>query len=192
MRVFHCLVVIAVICGFTGLAKADPVDFHMNILDPPPSSYPTFPIFSTPFAISFTACVAGELPDGNTGEGCFAGHNETGQDWNNLQLTFADNTALASQLADCSPAPSDNIFSTANCSLVGSTYVLSFSDGVVSNGDYFFITEDGVDPESFGTGTGTVLTPEPASILLLSTGFVLFGLLVNMKRWHAVRSLLLS
>lgn len=193
MRILRCLVVAAFVCGCTGLAGAAPIDFHMHVLDPAPPTFSVLPITSTPFTFSFTPCSANELPDGMTADGCFAGVNRTGQDWTNLQLTFTDNGVLAGQPPDCSPAPADNIFSSTDCSLVGSTYILAFSDGVLSNNAFFFITEDGVlPPEGFGTGTGTVLTPEPASVVLLSTGLVLFVLLFNKERrrvvWPSLRS----
>lgn len=187
MRVLRFLGVIAVICMFSGLANAASTDFHLRVLDPPPPSYPTFPIFTTPFAVTFTPCVTGELPDGNTAEGCFAGHNETGQDWNNLQITFMNNAALASQAPNCATGPSDDIFSNINCILTpdGSAYILSFADGNVSNGDFFFITEDGVDPAAFGTGTAVVMTPEPASVVFALSGVMLFGFLLYTERRSA-------
>ncbi len=189
MRVLRCLIVIGVVCGLTGLAGATPVDFHMHILDPPPS-FSVLPITSTPFPVSFTACGLNELPSG-TADGCFAGVNRTGDDWVGLQLTFANNTALAGQLPNCSPAPppADNIFASTDCTFDGSSYALIFTDGVIRNGDFFFITEDGViPPEDFGTGTATVtvLTPEPAPVLLLSTGLILFVFLFNPERRRAV------
>jgi hypothetical protein len=192
MRVLRFLALVAVTCIFTGLANA--ADFHMRVLDPPPPSYPTFPIFTTPFAVTFTPCVAGELPDGNTAEGCFAGHNESGQDWNNLQITFMNNAALASQTPNCATGPSDDIFSNINCILTpdNSAYILSFSNGDISNGDFFFITEDGVDPAAFGTGTAVVMmTPEPASVVLALSGAMLFGLLLYTERRSAGFSQLL-
>ena len=195
MRVLRFLVVVAIVCGYTGLAGAAPVDFHMSVLDPPP--FDTVPILSTPFPISFTECGLGELPDGMTASGCFAGVNRTGMDWNNLQITLADNNVLAGQTPNCDLTGTHNIFSDTNCSLVGSSYLLSFGDGVLSNNDFFFITEDGVDPpEGFGIGTGTVnstaMTPEPAPVLLASTGIILFGLLFYGERRRAVSSSLLS
>ena len=191
MRVLRCLIVIVVVCGFTGLAGAAPIDFHMHVLDPPPPSFTVQPILTTPFTFSFTECSPGELPNNMTASGCFAGVNSTGQDWTSLQITFADNSVLAGQAPNCDLTGSNNIFSGTDCSLDGSTYVLSFMDGVLHNNDFFFITEDGVDPpEGFGTGTGTVtdavMTPEPGSILLLSTGIVLFGLLFHMERRRTV------
>lgn len=195
MRVLRFLAIIAFVCGYTGLAAATPVDFHMSVLDPPP--FNVQPIFSTPFPISFIECSQGELPDGMTASGCFAGVNRTGVDWNNLQITFADNNVLAGQSPNCDLTGTHNIFSDTDCSLVGSTYLLSFGDGVLSNNEYFIITEDGVDPpEGFGIGTGTVnstaMTPEPAPVLLLSTGIILFGLWFYGGRRRMASSSLLS
>lgn len=187
MRVLRFLGLIAAICCFTGLAGATPVDFHMQVLDPPPS-FNVQPIFSTPFNFSFTTCSVGELPSG-TADGCFAGVNRTGQDWNNLQITFADNAVLAGQTPNCALTNPNNTFGSSDCSLVDSTYILTFSGGQgIANGAFFFITEDGVvPPEGFGVGTGAVLTPEPGSIVLLSTGALLFGWLLYGERLRALR-----
>jgi len=165
----------------------------MNVLDPPTisSSYPLFLISSTPFAVSFTPCLAGELPGGLSAEGCFAGRNVTGHDWNNLQLTFANNSVLNGQASSCGTTDIHNVYSSSDCSLTpdGSTYILSFGDGVISDDAYFFITEDGVVPGDFPEGTGAVLTPEPGSLLLSSTGAVLFGLMLfGLRRRSAVLS----
>lgn len=197
MRVLRFLLMMALVCGYTGLAGASPVDFHMHVLDPPPPSFTVLPIFSTPFTFSFTECSPGELPDGITASGCFAGVNRTGMDWDNLQITFADNDVLAGQTPTCDLTGTHNIFSGTDCSLVDSTYILSFMDGVLHNNDFFFITEDGVDPpEEFGIGTGTVnstaMTPEPAPVLLLSTGIILFGLWFYGGRRRLTSSSLLS
>lgn len=193
MKILHCLVLIALFCGCTVLAKADPVDFHMRVLDPPPDpdpSYPLYVITSTSFDVSFTACVAGELPGDNTADGCFAGRNLSGQDWDNLQLSFPAGGSLTGQTANCAAGPSDDVFSSTDCPAqpdADGTYDLGFADGVIPNGAYFFITEDGVVPATdFPSGTATVLTPEPRSIMLLSTGVLLFGWLFYGERLGAL------
>lgn len=193
MKAFYGLVLIALIFGYIGPAKADPVDFHIKVLDPLPPTAPSYPLFlisSTSFDVSFTPCIAGELPSGMTADGCFAGRNVSGLAWTGLDFSFPSGGVLAGQPASCAPAPSDNIFSATDCPAnpANGAYDLGFSDGIIRNGDYFFITEDGVvPPEDFPTGsvTATVLTPEPASMVLLSTGILLFGGLLYAERLRA-------
>ena len=173
------LALAALLCGCTALASASPADFKMSVLDPPApgTGFITYPVQSSPYIFSFTSCVAGELPNNMTADGCFAGVNRSGQDWTSLQFTFSNTPALNSQSVDCTPAPSNNIYGNANCSLVQRTvYVLNFNTGVLNDGELFFLTEDGVkDPSTFPPGTLSVTssyaaTPEPASLLLLATG----------------------
>lgn len=193
MKALRCLFALVVAFTFTSLASADPVDFHMHVLDPPPPSFPVQPIFSTPFTFTFTTCSTGELPGGGTADGCFAGVNRSGEDWTNLQITFDDNSVLAGQAPNCALTGTNNIFSDTDCSLDGSTYVLRFTDGVLANNDFFFITEDGViPPEGFGVGTGSVdlATPEPAPLLLFATGVILLGGTLKMGRRRSPGSLL--
>lgn len=194
MKVLRYLVVIALVCGCMGVAKADTVGFHIKVLDPAPPANPSYSIFlipSTSFDVVFSDCVQGELPGGMTADGCFAGRNISGLDWDNLQLSFPDGGVLAEQPASCAAAASDNIFSTTDCPVdpVNGVYGLGFSDGIIHSGDYFFITEDGVVPaSSFPTGSATVLmTPEPKSIVLLSTGVFLFGWLLYGERHRTLR-----
>ena len=178
MRLACRLLCLVFLCGCCALAGATPIDFNAHVLDPPnPTPFPTNPITTTPFSVTFTTCGTGELPGGMTADGCFAGVNRTGLDWTHLQIIFPNIGVLNSQSAMCSTTPSD-IFSTQNCGLdqSGQQYTLDFTGGSLNNGDLFFITEDGVSPASlFPTGTATVLssttvTPEPASLLLLGTG----------------------
>jgi hypothetical protein len=183
-----------------GPAKADPVDFHIKVLDPPPPDTPSYPLFlisSTSFDVSFTPCITGELPGGMTADGCFAGRNVSGLEWTGLDFSFPSGGVLTGQPASCAPAPSDNIFSATDCPVnpANGVYALGFSDGAIHNGDYFFITEDGVvPPEDFPTGsvTASVLTPEPQSIVLLSTGVLLFGCLLFTGRSRSLRASLLG
>ncbi|HUZ94331.1 MAG TPA: hypothetical protein VMU57_05400 [Edaphobacter sp.] len=205
MKALYCLVLIALIFGCIGPAKADPVDFHIKVLDPPPPAnslpYLLYPISGTSFNVYFTPCSpTGELPPGMTADGCFAGHNLSGLDWTGLDLSFPAGGVLTGQPASCAPASSGNIFTTTDCPVnpANGSYDLGFSDGTIFSGDrgYFFITEDGVvPPGNFPTGeatASTAMTPEPASIVLLSSGVLLFGCLLYGERSRALRASLFS
>lgn len=178
MKLFCRLTSVVLFFACTILAGASPLDFKANILDPPPPAAPTFPTFvitASPFDVVFTTCQAGELPNGLTADGCFAGVNRTGLNWTSLELVFPNNAVLNSQPVDCSLAPSDNIFFNPSCGFDAQDYTLTYTNGVLGNNDFFFITETGVPAELFPQGTATVLsstatTPEPAPLLLLATG----------------------
>lgn len=189
MKIIRYVALLAICVGFSGMAEGSTIDFKMNVLDPP--TYPGALIIHTlPFPISFTPCGAGELPGGLTASGCFAGVNDTSFSWSNLLFTFANNPALGSQPASCgNPGLIYSIFSSTSCTLTpdGSTYLLSFTNGVIIPGETFFVTEDGPAPEDFGTGLGTVV-PEPSSLLLLSTGVMMLGLLIQNGRRRSVRA----
>lgn len=172
--------------GLLGLMAAPAAHAFVNhTLDPtgPPSSGTTYYITSNNFNIYFTPCAQNELPNGLTAEGCFAGVNRSGEDWTSLQYVFNNNSALKGQPADCTLAPSDNIFQRPNCTFNASLqkYFLDYAGGVLANNATFFITEDGVDPAQFGVGQATVTSytsansPEPAPFVLLGTGLLLIG-----------------
>jgi hypothetical protein len=188
MKLFCLLILVAAFSGISRSAFADPVDFHLQVLDPP---IPNNPIFSTSFTFSFVPCVAGELPTGVTAEGCFEGTNDSGVAWTSLQLTFGATDGLApatGQTADCSPAPNNNFFSTASCPAepIDGNFVLNFTGGSIPSGagpgSTFLIAEDGVDPANFPVGSVVAnVTPEPSSYLLLLTGTLFLGFLCSPK-----------
>jgi hypothetical protein len=182
MRILRCLVLIALALGINSKAKADTLDFHMVVLDP----FATNPIFITPFSFTFVACSAGQLPTNvmNSYQGCYSGVNRTGQDWTGLQMVFANTSALGSQPAGCALDGSTDFFATASCTLApdSSTYILSFTTGIIPNNGSFVIAEDGVSPDAFPmitasvtTSGGTTVTPEPGSIWLMCTGVLMTG-----------------
>ena len=164
-------------------AHADDLDFKTHVLDPQSTPFPTNPITTTVFTVQFTACQPGELPGGMTANGCFAAVNRTGLNWTELQFLFPDTAALHSQSVSCDLAPSDNIFLNPLCDLnaINGLYTLDFAGGVLGDNSIFFVTEDGVPFGDFPVGTASVLattnssTPEPATIVLLSTGVLLLG-----------------
>lgn len=194
MKLAHCFLAIAMACGLTGAAKADTLDFHMVVLDPPPApGFTTVPIFTTPFTITFSACAPGQLPTNTLGtyEGCFSGVNRTGNDWTGLDLTFANNSALGGQPAGCAlDGGGADIYAeppAGSCDLQNeSQYVLIYTGGGIENNENFVIAEDGVDPGDFPEITATVVvaTPEPDSIWLLATGLLMMGLyFANRRGW---------
>lgn len=185
MRMLRYLLAIIFVCGIAGIAKGD--DFRMVVLDPPPDSFPTYPIFDSPFTITFAPCAIGQLPTGTLGtyDGCFSGVNRSGQDWTSLTLSFSNNTALADAApANCSPDGGGlDIFpepGPGNCDLhENQQYILIFSGGLLTNNENFVIAEQGVNPTEFPEVSASFTTasavPEPESVWLLSTGIALAG-----------------
>ena len=164
-------------------AKADPLDFNLNVLDP---NVPTDFINASPFGIGISSCVAGELPAGLTADGCFAGENNTTTPWNGLQIVVPYTEGVVGQAASCTLDSSVQIFQNASCALDPAlgAFVLTFSSGIIAPDSVFVIAEDGVPAGEFpdSIGTFSTVTPEPSSILLMGTGLICLGLLSLSKR----------
>lgn len=194
MRTLRCMLAIALVCGLTGMAKADPLDFQMVVLDP----FSTTPIFTTQFTVVFAACSQGQLPTNvsQSYDGCFSAVNRSGLDWIGLEMVFSNTEALGSQPAGCALDGSTDYFHATQCFLATdrSRYILDFSAGDIPNNGSFVIAEKGVDPLLFPPGTATVTTtanptPEPSSIWLLSTGVLVSGFFFTNRRRHTVGAL---
>jgi hypothetical protein len=178
----RCLLVIGLVCGLSGIAKAD--DFQMVVVDPPPS-FTFFDITSlgTPFTASWSACAPGELPSGTTGYvGCISFLNGTGVTLTNLELIIPDTGGIVGQTANCAIDP-NNIFSNLNCPAdpVNGNFILNFSGGSIAPSEFFVIAEIGADPSAFPDVTA-IVSPEPSSALLLSTGILSIGLFAAYRR----------
>jgi hypothetical protein len=196
MKMLHCVLAIALACGLTGMAKADPIDFQMGVLDPPAQLTFTQIDGTTPFTVSFGAC-----PSDISATGCFTGYNTSNVTFTSLDITFANTTSatdpsddidyLNGQTPTCNTSIPGSLFSSASCSLSAddTTYTLDFSGGTgIAPGAFFFITETGPTPAAFGDGIGEVATtPEPNSVLLLSTGMAMVGLVIVRRRGAGAR-----
>jgi hypothetical protein len=182
MKLLRCLFALILVCALSGMAKADPIDFHMVVVDPPGFNVTDLTTMSS--TVGFTACDAGQLPSGIVGSyvGCDTFENLTGSSLTSLELVFPDTGALVGQSANCTADPGPvNFFTSATCSIVNGFFVLDYSGGSIPQGfpdGVFTIAESGVDPSQFPDGTLTAnltATPEPGSLWLMSTGVLLLG-----------------
>jgi hypothetical protein len=194
MKFLRCLFALMLVCALSGMAKADPIDFHMVVVDPP-TGFDTTPINSLtpPTTIGFSDCVPGQIPGvADPYEGCASFENSTSSAITSLLLVFPDTSDLDSQTANCGldPNTSVNDFASVTCSLTNGNYILNFTDGSIGVGGLFTVAEDGVDPSDFPDGTLTAASaPEPSSIWLMSTGALLLGAFFYSKRRNGFGSM---
>ena len=216
MKNFRYLIAVVLCLGTTGLARAAAVDFNMNVLDPLSGGVvETTNSFPISFISCTSSSFAGDgLPVGLTSsEGCFLGVNATslakgdpddffggqyhpdsddstfGTTWTSLVLTFTNNGNLGAFSGCGTLNPGDAIFGSETCTVAGSVYTLGFSGGSIAPGESFLIVENGVAPASFPAGTAVANpTPEPNSLVLLSSGTLMFGMLLYAERRHLLRN----
>ena len=182
MKMLHCSIAIALACGLTGMAKAD--DFQMVVIDP---EYSVNIIDTTDFTFSLAPCVApGQVPVGSDYQGCFTGQNETVAALTSLLIEIP--ALVDDQTASCALNGGGlDYFSDVSCSTGANGYTLDFTGGDIPIGSVFTIAEAGADPADFpDQNTGIANTPEPTSLLLLSTGVLSLGLFSVFRRRRAV------
>lgn len=189
MHKLRCLLAVALLGAVGTAAKAAPVDFQVVVIDPPPSNL-IHPITSDSFTFSFSPCVSpGQVPNGTSYVGCFTGENATGHALTSLSL-FIPTITNGVDTCGFSGLGLD-IFPSVVCTVTSSGYELDFTGGNIptSNGhapddaefnrdSVFTIAESGIDPSDFPQVTANFNpTPEPSSLMLLSTGMLGGGLL---------------
>jgi len=187
------LFILALFCGFAGHAHAVGVDFHVQVLDPT-NFCTTNPEFcaitdaTAPFAVSFNATTCGiEGISVAPPAGCLIVFNDTFQTFTSLDLTFG---GLGGLTFDCPTSDPKSIFASSTCTSNGGIDDLFFSGGDgLPGGQIMVIVENGVDPGLFeGTGMVGTATPEPESLLLLSTGMAMMtaAVFLNKRRLLAI------
>ena len=202
MKCLRSLLAVTLLCLVSSAAEAAAVNFQVVVIDPPPSNL-IHPITSDFFTFMFSPCVSpGQVPSGTAYLGCFTGENATGQTLTSLRL-FIPTIIDANDQCGFSGTGLD-IFSSVQCSVTATGYILDFTGGNIptANGhspddaqfnrdSVFTIAESGIDPSLFPQVQANFNpTPEPSSLLLLSTGAFSGGglLLGNWRRRRSGRS----
>ena len=133
MRILRYLMAIALVCGLSGVAKAD--DFQMVVVDPVPPANLITPILTNNFVVTLSTCQASQLfgLSAATYIGCFTGENETGKALTSLQILIPVFN-LGNQLDQpaCAPASLNiNIFSNVTCGFTNNNqdYFVNLSGG---------------------------------------------------------------
>jgi hypothetical protein len=135
MKMLRYLMAIALVCGLSGMAKADTIDFQAVVIDPQPAPGEVNLIFNQSFPVTLSTCHADQLDGLSTTDfiGCFTGLNLTGQKLTSLTTEFPAIFLPGNVLDQPScPTETQNIFAVISCGFTDSSdteYFLNFSGG---------------------------------------------------------------
>ncbi len=178
MRFLRCLFALTLVCALSGMARAD--DFKLGVQD----AGPGIPYYGTPITVSFGSCGFGTP---NT-DGCVTLANDTGSTLTTLLIDITANKYTEADGGGGCLSTEPGV--TCTYTLIGDVYQFLFTGLDIPPAsewcttDTFTIEEQGVPYREFPDGKvgPPAVTPEPASLLLLATGFLVCAGFIYRRR----------
>jgi hypothetical protein len=180
MKLLRCLFALIFVCAMSGMARAD--DFKLGVQDAPPSA---INYTGSPLDVSFGSC-----HDGNAKDGCVTIANDTGKTLTSLLIDIVANSYTIADGGGGCLSTTPGILCTYSLIDDGSVYQFLFTGLDIPPAsewcttDTFTIEEQGIPPRDFPDARVSS-TPEPASLMLLATGFLLCAGLIYRRRTGA-------